>query len=84
MTYRSIGGIFDFYIFTGPKVEAVTQQMTYYIGRAPLFPYWSLGFQLCRYGYDKIENVVAVVEENRAMGIPHDTQVHLLPSITVF
>ena len=46
LTYRTIGGILDFFIFLGPTPEDVTRQYTHYIGRSYLFPYWSLGFQL--------------------------------------
>ena len=72
VTYRTIGGILDFFIFMGPTVEEVTQVYTGYLGRPALFPYWSLGFQLCRYGYNSLEAVMEVVEENRAYGIPYD------------
>ena len=74
LTYRTVGGILDFMIFLGPSVEGVTQQMTHYFGRSPLFPYWSIGFQICRYGYNYMETLETVVEENRAAGIPYDIQ----------
>ena len=74
LTYRTIGGILDFMVFLGPSVEGVTQQMTHYFGRSPLFPYWSIGFQICRYGYNYMETLETVVEENRAAGIPYDIQ----------
>jgi len=57
MTYRTIGGIIDFMIFTGPTPVDVTKQYTHYLGRSYLFPYWSLGFQICRYGYNSLETM---------------------------
>ena len=27
-------------------------------------PFWSLGFHLCRYGYNSIENLTAVIQVN--------------------
>lgn len=33
-------------------------------------PYWSLGFQLCRYGYTSTEDIEGAVNRTRASGIP--------------
>ncbi|XP_033124429.1 lysosomal alpha-glucosidase-like isoform X2 [Anneissia japonica] len=74
ITYRTIGGILDFYIFLGPKPEAVVQQYTEVIGRSYMPPYWGLGFHLCRWGYGSAENTLSVVEKMRAAGIPQDSQ----------
>ncbi|KAL3869416.1 hypothetical protein ACJMK2_042100, partial [Sinanodonta woodiana] len=74
LTYRTIGGILDFYIFLGPEPENVVQQYTEAIGRPYMPPYWSLGFQLCRYGYNHIENLKAAVNRTRVAEIPHDVQ----------
>ena len=37
-------------------------------------PYWSLGFHLCRYGYNSLENMQAAVDRTTQYGIPHDAQ----------
>ncbi|ESP05177.1 hypothetical protein LOTGIDRAFT_102400, partial [Lottia gigantea] len=74
LTYRTIGGILDFYIFMGPTPENVIQQYTKAIGRPMMPPYWSLGFQLCRYGYDSLDNLKAAVDRTKAGDIPHDVQ----------
>ena len=74
ITYRTIGGVLDFFVFLGPSVEDVTKEYTSFLGKSPMFPYWSLGFQLCRYGYNSLEAVQQVVEENRAFGMPYDVQ----------
>ena len=34
-------------------------------------PYWSLGFQLCRYGYQNTMAIEAAVNRTREAGIPH-------------
>ena len=72
--YRTIGGILDVYIFLGRTPEQVVQQYTAAIGRAPLPPYWSLGFHLCRYGYNSLEAMQAAVNRTRAAEIPQDAQ----------
>lgn len=48
LRYRTIGGIIDLYIMTGPSPEAVTAQYHAVIGTAHMPPYWALGFHLCR------------------------------------
>ncbi|XP_065279866.1 sucrase-isomaltase, intestinal-like [Emys orbicularis] len=71
LTFRTIGGILDFYVFLGPTPENVVQQYTEAIGR-PHFPsYWSLGFQLSRYGYGSLDVVKKTVDRMRQYGIPY-------------
>ena len=60
----------DFYIFMGPTPEQVVQQYSSAIGLPMMPPYWSLGFQLCKYDYEGIDNVKTVVEEMRSYEIP--------------
>uniref|UniRef100_A0A8B9C9Z8 P-type domain-containing protein n=1 Tax=Anser brachyrhynchus TaxID=132585 RepID=A0A8B9C9Z8_9AVES len=55
LTFRTIGGILDFYVFLGPTPENVVQQYTEAIGRPHMPAYWSLGFQLSRWGYGSID-----------------------------
>lgn len=74
LTYHTIGGILDFYMFLGPNPEDVVGQYTEAIGRPAVPPYWALGYQLCRYGYGNLSNVQEVVESMRQYQIPHDVQ----------
>ncbi|XP_059166951.1 probable maltase-glucoamylase 2 [Physella acuta] len=74
LTFRTIGGILDFYIFMGPDPEEVIQQYTGVIGRPMMPPYWSLGFQLCRYDYHNITNLQEAVDSTARYQIPHDVQ----------
>uniref|UniRef100_T1IW06 P-type domain-containing protein n=1 Tax=Strigamia maritima TaxID=126957 RepID=T1IW06_STRMM len=43
VTFRTIGGILDFYVFLGPTPEDVVKQYTRIVGRPTLPPYWALG-----------------------------------------
>ncbi|KAA3676606.1 lysosomal alpha-glucosidase [Paragonimus westermani] len=74
ITYRTVGGILDFFIFTGPKPKDVIAQYYDLIGHPPLPPYWSLGFHLCRYGYRNLEEVAQTVKRNMDAGIPIEAQ----------
>ncbi|CAL8092195.1 unnamed protein product [Calicophoron daubneyi] len=74
ITYRSIGGILDFFVFTGPKPADVIAQYYDLIGHPPVPPYWSLGFHLCRYGYKTLNDVKEVLERNLNAEIPIDAQ----------
>uniref|UniRef100_A0A674JZ89 Maltase n=1 Tax=Terrapene triunguis TaxID=2587831 RepID=A0A674JZ89_9SAUR len=74
LTYRTIGGILDFYMVLGPTPELVVQEYTALIGRPVLPPYWALGFQLCRYGYKNDTEVSDLYEAMKAAQIPYDVQ----------
>ncbi|XP_060780036.1 sucrase-isomaltase, intestinal isoform X2 [Neoarius graeffei] len=74
VTYRTIGGVLDFYILLGDTPEAVVQEFTQLVGRPTIPPYWALGFQLSRWDYGSLEEVKKTVERNRAIGLPYDVQ----------
>ncbi|KAH0510115.1 Maltase-glucoamylase, intestinal [Microtus ochrogaster] len=44
------------------------------IGRPVMVPYWSLGFQLCRYGYENDAEIANLYDEMVAKRIPYDVQ----------
>ncbi|XP_013915888.1 PREDICTED: maltase-glucoamylase, intestinal-like, partial [Thamnophis sirtalis] len=74
VTYRTIGGVLDFYVFLGNTPEEVVQQYLLLIGLPWMPSYWNLGFHICRWNYTDLNDVKAVVERNRAAGIPYDVQ----------
>ncbi|KAM7413361.1 hypothetical protein PAMA_020650 [Pampus argenteus] len=74
LTYRTVGGILDFYMVLGPTPEMVVQEYTALIGRPVLPAYWSLGFQLCRYGYANDQEISDLYRDMREAGIPYDVQ----------
>ncbi|CAM4969340.1 unnamed protein product [Rotaria socialis] len=74
ISYTTIGGIIDLYLFTGSSAQDVIQQYWDVIGKPTMPPYWSLGFHLCRYGYNSIENLRAVIQRMHDAEFPYDVQ----------
>lgn len=74
LTLRTIGGVIDLHLFLGPSLEDVNKQYTKMIGYPVLPPYWSLGFQLSRWGYNNTNHVRELRKRTKAMGIPQDGQ----------
>ena len=74
LTFRTIGGVLDLFVVLGPSPLNVAAQYTEVVGRPYLPPFWSLGFHLCRWGYNNSTNLQAVIKRNRDAGIPYDVQ----------
>lgn len=70
ITFRTIGGNLEFFVFLGPKPESVVKQYSQIIGTTFMPPYFSLGFQLSRWGYQDTDNMRQVIERNRDLEIP--------------
>ena len=64
LTYRPIGGIFDFYIFVDSSPTAVLQQYHHLVGYPFFPPYWAYGFQLSKWGYRDLKEVEDTVNRN--------------------
>ena len=70
ITFRPIGGIFDFYLMAGPSPNDVTRQYSNIVGKTFMPPFWSLGFHLCRYGYNSLNTTKETMERTIQHGIP--------------
>ncbi|KAM9770100.1 lysosomal alpha-glucosidase [Menidia menidia] len=74
LTWRTIGGILDFYVFLGPDPASVIEQYVQVIGYPAMPIYWALGYHLCRWGYKTSNSTWEVVKSMRNNGIPQDVQ----------
>ncbi|XP_041085570.1 lysosomal alpha-glucosidase [Polyodon spathula] len=74
LTWRTIGGVLDIYIFIGPDPSSVIQQYMEVVGFPSMPPFWALGFHLCRWGYQTSNATWKVVKGMRNYGIPQDAQ----------
>ncbi|CAL1274835.1 unnamed protein product [Larinioides sclopetarius] len=74
ITFRPIGGVLDFFVMLGPTPANVVQQYTGIVGRTFMPPYWSLGFQLCRYGYNSLNTTKETLQRNIDADISVDVQ----------
>lgn len=74
VTYRTVGGILDFFIYMGPTAKNVVQQNSNLLGRPVMQPYWALGFHLCKYGYGSLNKTKETMQRNLDAGIPLDAQ----------
>ncbi|KAG0230536.1 hypothetical protein BGW42_000891 [Actinomortierella wolfii] len=70
LTYKVIGGLLEFYFFSGPTPQDVIRQYTALIGRPLLIPYWAMGNHQCRWGYDTLDKVKQVVANFHSHQIP--------------
>lgn len=63
VTYRTIGGSFDFYFLSGPTPKKVISQYHTGIVGTPYMPaYWTLGFHQVRWGYQNWTNLQDVID----------------------
>ncbi|OJA15520.1 hypothetical protein AZE42_11697 [Rhizopogon vesiculosus] len=72
--YRMIGGILDFYFFSGPTDAEVIAQYGSVIGYPMWQPAWGFGFHLCRWGYHNLSEDKENVAQMRAAGVPLEVQ----------
>ena len=74
LTFKVIGGIFDFRFFLNEQnPEATLEKFQLYYGRSAVPPFWSLGFHQCRWGYNDVSALENVIKGYESNNIPFDT-----------
>ncbi|KNC74142.1 hypothetical protein SARC_13303, partial [Sphaeroforma arctica JP610] len=66
----TIGGIIDLFVFAGPSVDEASRQYQALVGTPWMPPYWSLGWQQCRYGFKDLSEIKNVYNEYMRQAIP--------------
>ncbi|XP_061159667.1 lysosomal alpha-glucosidase isoform X1 [Syngnathus typhle] len=74
LTWVTTGGILDLYVFMGPDAQTVIRQYLQVIGYPAMPPYWSLGFHLCRWGYNTTNVTRQVAQRMHDANFPMDVQ----------
>jgi alpha-glucosidase len=72
--YRMLGGVLDFYFFSGPSPQAVVEQYASVVGTPAWMPLWGFGFHLCRWGYNGTAQTRETVDMMRAADIPLESK----------
>lgn len=74
ITYKVIGGVFDFRFFLGEETpEATVIKLNFHTGRSDIPPFWALGFHQCRWGYKDANALLDVLSNYEKNGLPLDT-----------
>ncbi|KAF8344964.1 glycosyl hydrolases family 31-domain-containing protein [Amanita rubescens] len=68
--YRMIGGVLDFYFFSGPTPKSVIEQYGELVGLPTWQPAWGFGFHLCRWGYSNVNETMEQVARMREANVP--------------
>jgi alpha-glucosidase len=71
-SFGAEGGELNYYFFAGPEPRQVIASYSALVGRTPLPPLWSLGYQQCRYSYYPEARAREVVHLFREKKIPAD------------
>ena len=71
-SFGADAGELNYYFFYGPDPKRVVSDFTALTGRTPLPPFFSLGYQQCRYSYYPEARVREIADEFRKRKIPAD------------
>ena len=71
-SFGAEGGDMNYYFFDGPSPKKVLEEYTELVGRTPLPPMWSIGYNQSRYSYYPEKKVRFIADNFRIRHIPCD------------
>jgi alpha-glucosidase len=71
-SFGAVNGEMNYYFFSGDTPKKVLERFTELVGRMPLPPRWSLGYQQCRWSYYPESRVRKLASDFRSKRIPCD------------
>jgi len=71
-SFGAEGGEINYYFIAGPEPKKIVEAYTALVGRAPLPPLWTLGYQQSRYSYYPESRAYEIVKKMRDDKIPCD------------
>ena len=71
-SFGAEGGELNYYFLAGPQPKKVVEEFTALVGRTPLPPLWTLGYQQSRYSYYPEARAREIVQTLREKKIPAD------------
>src|SRR5580700_10842273 len=72
LSFGAEGGELNYYFIAGPEPKKIVQLFTALVGRTPLPPLWTLGYQQSRYTYYPEARAREIVQTLRDKKIPAD------------
>jgi len=71
-SFSASDGDMNYYFFGASTVAGIISDYTWLTGRMPMPPYWSLGYQQCRWSYFPESQVMNIAQQFRDKKIPSD------------
>jgi alpha-glucosidase len=71
-SFSSVDGEMNYYLFGASTVAGIIRDYTWLTGRMTMPPYWSLGYQQCRWSYFPESQVMNIAQQFRDKEIPCD------------
>ena len=71
-SFSAADGEMNYYVFGATGIAGIIRDYTWLTGRMTLPPYWSLGYQQCRWSYFPESQVIGIAQQFRDRQIPCD------------
>ncbi|MCX6306910.1 MAG: glycoside hydrolase family 31 protein [Bacteroidetes bacterium] len=71
-SFSAADGEMDYYFFGASTVAGIIRDYTWLTGRMQMPPYWSLGYQQCRWSYFPESQLMSIAQQFRDKQIPCD------------